>query len=147
MKSIPTISVVIPVYNAENCLSELDRRLHLTLAGMQISYEVIYVEDCGTDLSWQKIVECASSNKRVKGFKLSRNFGQHHAITAGLDQAHGWVQGIRGGRFFMLPGAYCRSWQFSMVCRFQHHPSWSRAYGLPLARTFRHNRKQKISND
>jgi dolichol-phosphate mannosyltransferase len=92
MPTIPTISVVIAVYNAEDCLSELDRRLHLTLTSMQIPYEVIYVEDCGTDLSWQKIVECASSNKRVKGFKLSRNFGQHHAITAGLDQAHGlWV--------------------------------------------------------
>jgi hypothetical protein len=45
---------------------------------------------------------------------------------------HGWVQGIRGGQFFILSGAYCRSCQYSMACRFQYHPSWARAYGLPL---------------
>jgi hypothetical protein len=60
---------------------------------------------------------------------------------------HGWVQGIRDGQFFILPGTYCRSCQYSMACRFQHHPSWSRAYGLPLARTFRQIRKQKASHD
>jgi len=60
---------------------------------------------------------------------------------------HGWIQGIRDGQFFILPGTYCRSCQFSMACRFQHHPSWSRAYGLPLARTFRHIRKQTVSNE
>lgn len=60
---------------------------------------------------------------------------------------HGWVQGIRDGQFFILPGIYCRSCQFSVACRFQHHPSWSRAYGLPLARTFRHIRKQTVSNE
>ena len=60
---------------------------------------------------------------------------------------HGWVQGIRNGQFFMLPGKYCRSCQYAPACRFQHHPSWSRAYGLPLAKTFRQFRKQKASHD
>jgi ATP-dependent helicase/nuclease subunit B len=59
----------------------------------------------------------------------------------------GWVQGIRAGQFFILPGAYCRSCQYGSACRFQHHPSWSRAYGLPLAKTYRQIRKQKISHD
>jgi hypothetical protein len=59
----------------------------------------------------------------------------------------GWVQGIRAGQFFILPGSYCRYCQYAMACRFQHHPSWSRAYGLPLARTFRQIRKQKASDD
>jgi len=59
----------------------------------------------------------------------------------------GWVQGIRAGQFFILPGSYCRHCQYAMACRSQHHPSWSRAYGLPLARTFRQIRKQKASDD
>ena len=58
-----------------------------------------------------------------------------------------WIQGIREGKFFLLPGTYCRSCQYASACRFQHHPSWSRAYGLPLARTYRQIRKQKASND
>jgi ATP-dependent helicase/nuclease subunit B len=60
---------------------------------------------------------------------------------------HGWIQGIRDGKFFILPGTYCRSCQYASACRFQHHPSWSRAYGLPLARTYRQIRRQKASND
>lgn len=60
---------------------------------------------------------------------------------------HEWTQGIRGGQFFMLPGTYCRSCHYASACRFQHHPSWSRAYGLPLAKTFRQIRKQKASHD
>ena len=58
-----------------------------------------------------------------------------------------WVQGIRTGQFFILPGTYCRSCQYASACRFQHHPSWSRAYGLPLAKTYRQIRKQKASRD
>ncbi|MGV7227475.1 MAG: PD-(D/E)XK nuclease family protein [Nitrospirales bacterium] len=60
---------------------------------------------------------------------------------------HGWIQGIREGKFFIFPGKYCRSCQYASACRFQHHPSWSRAYGLPLARTYRQIRKQKAAND
>ena len=60
---------------------------------------------------------------------------------------HSWIQGIRDGKFFILPGPSCRSCQYVSACRFQHHPSWSRVYGLPLARTYRGIRKQKASND
>jgi ATP-dependent helicase/nuclease subunit B len=60
---------------------------------------------------------------------------------------HEWIQGIRDGKFFILPGTYCRSCQYASACRFQHHPSWSRAYGLPLAKRYRQIRKQKASND
>jgi ATP-dependent helicase/nuclease subunit B len=59
----------------------------------------------------------------------------------------GWVEGIRSGQFFMLPGTYCRSCPYAMACRFQHHPSWVRAYGLPLAKTYRQIRKQKACHD
>jgi len=58
-----------------------------------------------------------------------------------------WVQGIRAGQFFVLPGTYCRGCHWSVACRFQHHPSWVRAYGIPLAKEFRQLRKQRAKHE
>ncbi len=86
------LSVVSPVYRAEKIVDELVRRLTIELSGITDSYEILLVEDCGPDNSWDKIVENCEKDKHVKGIKLSRNFGQHHAITAGLDSCKGdWV--------------------------------------------------------
>jgi glycosyltransferase involved in cell wall biosynthesis len=55
-------------------------------------FEIILVEDASPDSSWSVIERLASKNPRIRGIKLSRNFGQHYAITAGLDAAKGdWV--------------------------------------------------------
>lgn len=83
------ISVVIPVYKAEGCLHELYRRLLESLEALQLTFEIIMVEDCGGDSSWNVIQELAAQDDRLRGFKLSRNFGQHNALTAGLDQVRG----------------------------------------------------------
>jgi glycosyltransferase involved in cell wall biosynthesis len=89
---MPYLSVVIPVYRAAECLEELHRRLTAALALVTESYEIILVEDCGGDGSWDIIARLAGRDPRVKGLQLSRNFGQHYAITAGLDGAKGeWV--------------------------------------------------------
>lgn len=88
----PHISVVIPVYQAADCLHELHRRLSASLRSVSSSYEIVMVEDGGRDRSWEVIVELAGIDPRVKGIQLSRNFGQHYAITAGLDSSRGdWV--------------------------------------------------------
>jgi glycosyltransferase involved in cell wall biosynthesis len=89
---MPHISVVTPVYQAEKILPELYRRLTETLGAITNDYEIVMVEDCSSDASWPVIVGLAARDARVKGIKLSRNFGQHPAITAGLDYANGdWV--------------------------------------------------------
>src|SRR5471032_943893 len=89
---MPEISVVIPVYKAEECLDELYRRLSLALSGISEDFEILLVEDCGGDRSWQMIVELSKRDPRVKGIQFSRNFGQHYGITAGLDHCDGeWV--------------------------------------------------------
>ncbi|MDZ4667368.1 MAG: glycosyltransferase family 2 protein [bacterium] len=86
------ISVVIPVYRAEKMLDELANRLVQSLQAITPSFEIILVDDCGLDNSWDKIVANAAKEPRIKGIRLSRNFGQHHAITAGLDVCTGtWV--------------------------------------------------------
>jgi glycosyltransferase involved in cell wall biosynthesis len=86
------ISVVIPVYKAEKSLNELYQRLKSALGAISEDFEIVLVEDCGGDASWQVVEELASIDKRVRGIQFSRNFGQHYGITAGLDFCDGdWV--------------------------------------------------------
>ena len=89
---MPHLSVVIPVYKAEGCLDELYSRLKNTLEIISVDFEIVLVEDCGGDRSWEMITELAAKDQRVKGIQFSRNFGQHYGITAGLDFSDGdWV--------------------------------------------------------
>src|SRR3970282_280307 len=89
---MPHLSVVTPVYRAEGCLEELYRRLLAALSGITQDFEIILVEDCGGDRSWEIIQGLARRDARVKGIQFSRNFGQHYGITAGLDHCDGdWV--------------------------------------------------------
>jgi len=91
-KVLPHLSVVIPVYRAENCLDELYQRLKRALETITPSFEMLLVEDCGGDGSWGIIEQLAARDTRVKGIQFSRNFGQHYGITAGLDHCEGdWV--------------------------------------------------------
>lgn len=86
------LSVVSPVYRAEACLEELHRRLVQTLEALERPFEIVLVEDCGPDASWPLIEQIAAKDPRVRGLQLTRNFGQHHAVTAGLEASRGdWV--------------------------------------------------------
>ena len=89
---MPHISIVTPVYKAEGCLEELYRRLVTAISGITQDFEIIMIEDCGGDRSWEIIQALARKDARVKGLQFSRNFGQHYGITAGLDYCDGdWV--------------------------------------------------------
>jgi len=85
------ISVVIPVYKCKECLFELNQRLTETLKKITDRYEVIYIDDCSPDESWIEIKLLSEKDKNVKGIRLSRNFGQHNAIFAGLENSNGDV--------------------------------------------------------
>ena len=86
------LSVVVPVYRGAPFLHELHRRLVATLEPMVARFEIVLVEDGGPDESWSIIEDLARQDARVRGIALTRNFGQHHAITAGLRQARGqWI--------------------------------------------------------
>ncbi len=88
----PVISIVSPVYKAEKIVDILIKRIIGVVSKITENFEIILVEDGSLDLSWKAIEKACNQDKRIKGVKLSRNFGQHHAITAGLDYARGeWV--------------------------------------------------------
>jgi polyisoprenyl-phosphate glycosyltransferase len=90
---MPEISVVAPVYNQRaETLVELVRRLSASLSTITDDFEIILVDDGSLNDAWLAISDMARSNPKVTGFHLARNFGQHVAITAGLDHADGkWV--------------------------------------------------------
>jgi dolichol-phosphate mannosyltransferase len=86
------ISVVVPVYRAAECLDELHRRLTSALVSLGVEYEIILVDDGSGDASGEIIERIAAADPHVVALLLSRNFGQHPAITAGLAESRGrWV--------------------------------------------------------
>lgn len=85
----PDLSVVIPSYGCVGCLEELCGRLQQTLAGMGKTFEVVIVDDRSPDNSWALTEHLTQRFTAVRGVRLSRNFGQQLAITAGLASAQG----------------------------------------------------------
>ena len=86
------LSIISPVYKAEDIVDELVHQICTELDEITSNYEIILVEDGSPDGCWKKIEENCLKNPKVKGIKLSRNFGQHHAITAGLQYCKGdWI--------------------------------------------------------
>lgn len=86
------ISIVSPVYMAENIVEELVLRLKKVLTKMNVAYEIILVDDRSPDHSWKKMIALSKHHSELKCIRLSKNFGQHPAIMAGLSKAKGnWV--------------------------------------------------------
>lgn len=86
-----SISVVSPVYGCKGCLEDLVDRVAAALAPSGRRFEVLLVDDNGPDVAWPRILELAKSRPWLRGFKLSRNFGQHYAIAAGIEKSSGDV--------------------------------------------------------
>ena len=90
----PQLSLVIPVFNEEDTLPELDRRLRdlfSNLVQVGDNWEVVFVEDGSSDNSRSLLASMAASESRYRLIAFSRNFGHQFAITAGVDRAEGDV--------------------------------------------------------
>ncbi len=122
------LSVVIPVYACAGCLIALHERLTQSIAAVTDSYELVFVDDRSQDGGWSVLSELARADAHVRAFRLSRNFGQHAAITAGLSQAAG-------------------RWAVVMDCDLQEAPEdiprlWAAAgEGYDVVRTLRRGRR------
>lgn len=83
-------SVVIPVYNSAHSLKELKERLTAVLPKISSEFEIIFVDDLSVDNSWEVLLQIKEADpKKVKLFRLGKNFGQHNATICGFHQAVG----------------------------------------------------------
>lgn len=82
-----TVSVVIPVFNAELSLRNLIGQLAPAMEAISDAYEIILVDDCSRDNSWKLITTLKAENRHVRGIRLSRNYGQHNALLCGIRAA------------------------------------------------------------
>ncbi len=89
MKTISSLSIVIPVYNEEDNLKLLHDKLTATLNSMSGEYEIIFIDDGSIDNSFSCLQQLAHQDDKVKVIELTRNYGQTVAIAAGIDQAKG----------------------------------------------------------
>lgn len=85
------LSIVIATYNAENTIEALFAELKKVLEREGLSFEIIFVEDCGQDNTWGVITRLNDIDNRVRGIKLSRNYGQHNAILCGIRESKGEI--------------------------------------------------------
>lgn len=87
---MPSLSVLIPVYNGALSIAELVTQLHQTLPSLSDSFEILVIEDDGKDDSWTVITQLAAQYPTtLRALKLSRNFGQHNALLCGIRAARG----------------------------------------------------------
>jgi polyisoprenyl-phosphate glycosyltransferase len=92
MTQTPHLSIVSPVYRAEKIIEKLVDEIRKTMNLMNCTYEIILVDDRSPDNSWVVMQQLSAKFNDVKSIRLSRNFGQHPAIMAGLSQAKGdWI--------------------------------------------------------
>ena len=118
------LSVVVPVYGCEGCLGALHERLTRTMAQVTERYELVFIDDRSVDDGWGVLRRLARADPRVRAFRLSRNFGEAAAVTAGLAKARG-------------------AWAVVMDCDLQEAPEdiprlWAAAgEGYDLVRTTR----------
>ncbi|MDH4063819.1 MAG: glycosyltransferase family 2 protein [Acidobacteriota bacterium] len=82
------LAIVVPVYQAEATLGELVAELVPRLEAISKDYDVWLVDDGSTDTSWTAIQKAAGADSRIHGLRLIRNFGEHIAISAGLDRVN-----------------------------------------------------------
>lgn len=86
----PLLSVVTPVFNEVACLDAYrDAVVEVLFAAPDLDVEVLLVDDGSTDGSWDVIERLCAADSRFRGLRLSRNFGSHVALTAGIDHARG----------------------------------------------------------
>ena len=110
---MPHIQVVIPVLNEEAIVPTLTRSVAESVGKITDDYGIIVVDDGSTDGTWAEIRRAAEQDARVDGLKLTRNFGQHSAITAGLAAANAdWVVVMDGDmqdRPEVIPELYAKA--------------------------------------
>ena len=85
------LSLVIPLYNESESISELDKKIELILSSSKLSYEILYVDDGSKDDSWKKIIDISKRNPNTHGLRFLKNYGKSMALSAGFSESKGSI--------------------------------------------------------
>jgi len=88
-KNLVKLSVVVPIFNEEETIPELVKRLTFSVESITSNYELIFINDSSRDASLSQLKKYSVSNPKIKYISFSRNFGHQIAVTAGIDNAIG----------------------------------------------------------
>lgn len=83
------ISIVVPVLNSEKSIAELHNRLMKIMQNINQEYEILFIDDGSSDNSWAEIENISKKHEKVKGYRLSKNFGEHCALLCGIRNTKG----------------------------------------------------------
>src|ERR1700722_13290105 len=86
---MPHLSIVSSIYNTGDVLQEFVQEILEVVSGITADYEIVLVDDGSPDTAWVVLETMSAANSRIKAVKLTRNFGQHRALAAGLDVCSG----------------------------------------------------------
>lgn len=87
----PNISVVVPLYNEEESLPELEAWIERVMTKNHFTYEIIFVDDGSNDRSWEVILSLKEKNPAVRAIRFQRNYGKSAGLYCGFDAAQGDV--------------------------------------------------------
>ena len=91
MSNTPDISIIIPVFDEEESITELSVWIDKVNQESQLSYEIIFVDDGSKDASWKTIESLSDNNSSIKGIRFSRNYGKSASLDTGFKAATGKV--------------------------------------------------------
>jgi dolichol-phosphate mannosyltransferase len=103
--------VVVPIFGYTHLLDQLQTRIEQALHPLFTRFQVIYVEDGGTEASWARVQDLARRCPQARGLRLTRNWGQQSAIAAGLEQCRGHWTAVMDGDLQDPPEMLPRFWQ------------------------------------
>jgi dolichol-phosphate mannosyltransferase len=93
----PAISVAIPLFNEEDNVLELHKRLERTLRSLNLTYEILFIDDGSRDRTASIVDRLCETDPHVAAIRLSRNFGHQAAVSAGIDHGRGQAVVVMDG--------------------------------------------------
>jgi dolichol-phosphate mannosyltransferase len=139
----PQISIVVPVYNEEENVLPLADEIHRAMEQVSKSYELVFVDDCSTDSTWEKIADARRSNSRVRGLRHQQNAGQSAALWTGIQSTQAPIlatmDGDRQNDPADLPLLFAELKENDFVCgvRRKRQDNWLRLVSTKVARAAR----------
>jgi glycosyltransferase involved in cell wall biosynthesis len=129
------ISIVVPVYNEEESLPELETWIREVMQKNKFSYEVLMIDDGSRDTSWEVIQSLAQQNECIKGVKFNKNYGKSAALHIGFEHAQGDVVITMDADLQDSPEEVPELYRMIMQDKFDLVSGWKKKRNDPLSKT------------